>query len=656
MLYNHFELQTLKNITVMRKILMTGLAALLLSACSNDDLTVAPNAEEGPVEQRYMAVTLVANDASATRGEDDVYTTGEEIGTQKNFTVGDSAEISVSTNNIVFFLFKDGQPYYEKSTHSGTNRITEIYDNPDTWKINDKKQVYSDVIIIVDEPEDEGQPNQIVAVINDPNKGADLEGLTLDQMRVKLIEKSANYSGEADKFMMSNSAYATGSDSEIKYVYASTVTQDNLKLTEPDAEANPVTVYVERVVAKVTSAEQGDSLDINVDGAGGRTIKIIELDENKDQKYVESGEITAKILGWNVFNKAYQTTAVKDIDNLGSLEWAWNSSTLCRSYWANVPAEGVRTSGQRLTWNQMRGNGADNAVYPFENTQYVDDDVNATSVIYAAQLLETKDGVTKPADITRWRGNYYRRAAVKHAIAKFWSKKLYKKVNDELVSIEASDIKFKVQADGYHNQAIVTGEWFNHKGEPYTEDDLDSITKENGYIQIWQNGKCYYYTPIQHPQYFAGGEEWVNALVRNHWYQVGIKSIKGLGTPVPVPNPDPNDPGYDPDDPSNPTPEPGKDEPGYDPSNPTEDDPGDIINPDPDPKEDDPDDPEWDPKDPDPDHPTNEVDPDNPYPIDPVRPDDDDEDDAWLLDAKVIIQPWRIIANSASLYSKENDK
>jgi hypothetical protein len=642
----------------MRKILMTGLAALLLTACSNDDLTESPSIPKESVEQRYMAVSLIANEVNGTRdGDDDAATTtatltddNDKNDNVDNFNVGSDEEISVSTNNIVFFLFKDGKPYKEKNSVVGSNRVIDIYDNPDTWTEDSKKRVISDCIIIVDEPEGEGQPNQIVALINDPDKGVEFENLDLDVMRLKLIEKSANYSGSKDKFVMSNSAYATpGENGGIQYVYATTISQDNLKLNEPDAIDNPVDVYVERVVAKVTSDAQTKNINVYTDDNQGNTIQIIALDADGKQTVVTSGAITAKILGWNVFNRAYNTNIVKDIDGINE-KWAWNSSALFRSYWANMPS-GLKESAKRLTWNQMKANGGDDKVYPFENTKYTTDDVNATSIIFAAQLLENG----KPADVARWRGNYYRRAAVKSAIAKFWSKKLYKKdASGNKVSVAPEDIKFKVQADGYHLHAIVTGEWFDAEGNKYEQDELDSITKENGYVQIWQNGKSYYYTTITHPQYSAAEDVWVNALVRNHWYQVSINSITGLGTPVPVPNPDPNDPNYDPDDPSNPVPEP-TDPSEVDPNNPNPDDPGDIINPDPNPDPTDPDDPEWkdpdDPeKDPDPDKP---VDPDNPYPIDPIRPDDDDEDDAWLLDAKIIIQPWRVVTNKADLYSKD---
>ena len=41
----------------------------------------------------------------------------------------------------------------------------------------------------------------------------------------------------------------------------------------------------------------------------------------------------------------------------------------------------------------------------------------------------------------------------------------------------------------------------------------------------WNDGKCYFYVPVEH----FGGKV---GVVRNHWYNLTINSIKGLGTPV----------------------------------------------------------------------------------------------------------------------------
>ena len=44
----------------------------------------------------------------------------------------------------------------------------------------------------------------------------------------------------------------------------------------------------------------------------------------------------------------------------------------------------------------------------------------------------------------------------------------------------------------------------------------------------WTDGKCYYYVDVEH----FGSEGYEVGIVRNHWYDISINSIKGLGTPV----------------------------------------------------------------------------------------------------------------------------
>ena len=64
---------------------------------------------------------------------------------------------------------------------------------------------------------------------------------------------------------------------------------------------------------------------------------------------------------------------------------------------------------------------------------------------------------------------------------------------------------------------------------------LESVNGKN--ISCWTDGKCYYYVDIEH----FGNNGCKVGVVRNHWYQLTINSIAGLGTPVIDPN-DPIDP------------------------------------------------------------------------------------------------------------------
>lgn len=56
------------------------------------------------------------------------------------------------------------------------------------------------------------------------------------------------------------------------------------------------------------------------------------------------------------------------------------------------------------------------------------------------------------------------------------------------------------------------------------KDEVNAALKDYS-AQIWEEGYCYYFTPIQHLGTSYG-------VVRNHMYQVNITDIVGFGTPV----------------------------------------------------------------------------------------------------------------------------
>lgn len=67
---------------------------------------------------------------------------------------------------------------------------------------------------------------------------------------------------------------------------------------------------------------------------------------------------------------------------------------------------------------------------------------------------------------------------------------------------------------------------------PVIESALADINKPN--ILYWKGGKTYFYTTIRHQGFYglAGGEKYLNGVVRNHIYNVSLDGIYGLGTPV----------------------------------------------------------------------------------------------------------------------------
>lgn len=77
------------------------------------------------------------------------------------------------------------------------------------------------------------------------------------------------------------------------------------------------------------------------------------------------------------------------------------------------------------------------------------------------------------------------------------------------------------------------------------DDTLNDITARQ--VEYWKDGMTYYYAPIRHQGFTGlggdnnGNQNFLNAVVRNHWYKVGIEGVYGLGTPVISPD-DPIDP------------------------------------------------------------------------------------------------------------------
>jgi hypothetical protein len=60
--------------------------------------------------------------------------------------------------------------------------------------------------------------------------------------------------------------------------------------------------------------------------------------------------------------------------------------------------------------------------------------------------------------------------------------------------------------------------------------DLAGVVQSinNKTMSQWTDGKCYYYVDVKH----SDVEGYQVGVVRNHWYDITLNSIKGLGTPV----------------------------------------------------------------------------------------------------------------------------
>jgi hypothetical protein len=334
-----------------------------------------------------------------------------------------------------------------------------------------------------------------------------------------------------------------------------------------------------------------------------------------DGKYSEP--LILKLNGWNIFNTLESTTLEKDMTSMPT--WAWNNAAKFRSYWSITSEElDGDIVEDKLTWSEMKGKNATDICYPFENTLTTHTkttDFN-TSILFAGKIQTGKStDAANAKDLTLfyWRNTYY----TKDSLKSHWASLLGYIYTDAegKTPVHADDIKFLIAEDGYHVYPylkITDTQKFYHKVdgeiEPFKDQtELANEVEQLKWAQYWNGGNCYYFTTIKHPQYekddvAADGTATysvtndLDGIVRNHWYQMSINTIIGLGTPVPV-----------------------SDNPSEDPE---------VIGPDPDPN------PNPDPE------------------IDPVRP-GDDPDNYWYLDVKCVIQPWQQVTNNLDIISKD---
>jgi hypothetical protein len=531
----------------MKKLYLMGLVGLLCAACSNDDFPGEESTQNQNLtgQERYMSVQLVSPEGTssrASRAENEDATHNSETynnGLEKESEV---ATLSDGGMDIMFYFFdKDGAPCaidgtknyarpYTLQTGAGTYSNVTWDDASDAHltKISSAIIMLRNASVV---------PEKVVAVLNATGKIADLEkNYTLSELANVTVTSGyvkATSSTEKDKdFMMSNSVYMD--ETSKTSIEATAITSDNIWSNAKDAQLNPVNIYVERVVAKVEAL----SNKLNDDGY------LAVLDKNGNpEKDANSNALYVKFSNWTTFDVSDQAYTLKHIDTTyaptGEAAWTWNEPAAYRSFWADKTPFSI--TKQTLAYKDIDTPfGSGNYCYPFENTAGLSSAEGlATKVILAAKLY-TKDesGTYAPATVCEFLGTRYTLVGLQTQIAGMLAKKVYKEEidgeNKTIVSVAPENIGFAYVPGSYTVKAtlvkdgvdkVKNEEWVDADGKGLTQNDLNTILATIPAIKIWNEGMCYYYTYIKH----LNSE---NAVIRNHWYQVNITKVTGLGTPV----------------------------------------------------------------------------------------------------------------------------
>lgn len=495
------------------KYLVGTLACALMAACSNEENVGSGSSGQEEGQLSYVAVNIVNANPTGSRVEGATYDDGSP----------DENEITKAR----FYLFKDdtgtayelansvqgwSANYVEKNDLSGTTL------NPEDDNV---EEIVNATLVF--QGKNAELPTSIVAILNPPTT-LGTSKLSLSELQNKIENYGASTKGN---FIMTNSVYASGSTEKTEV--AATNIVGKVATSEQDAKANPVDIYVERVVAKVQ-------------------VKLTNTESGKENQYKVTEETTspavyAKVLGWAVTTDNRTSNLLKDIDpnwKDNTLGFTWNDEPYFRSYWATTPSSITPTndkSAQDII-DESKGENANNisvARYCQENTLTT----YHTNIIVVAQLVN--DDGSAHATYKYYGENYTSKNDILTLIANKYKETYYTKttVPEGYISIAPTDMEFKTStASGVQDYEVVAQlknnvTIYTPKAEGgYDPVDAATVNAElaKNPAQIAKDGYVYYFTPIKHLG--STGKPGEYGVVRNHIYNVTISDIKGYGTPI----------------------------------------------------------------------------------------------------------------------------
>ncbi len=549
------------------KLFLTLLAFACTSfyACSSSDDDVAetgsdPGVETGDITEgsRFMTVQIVnpAGTKAVTDG-------GNEKGTDDENKI----------NNLRFYFFDDnGAPITVNATAAVNNNKNFVdAKNEDIIPAGDNmpnvEKIIKATIVINTKTGDNINVKKIVAVANhdvaalgdEPKSLADLCAIIGDYSN---ISQTVDEVTTGDNFLMTSSSYA-GADGQVTAV---DIAPGNLCNTKEAAEANPVNIYIERVVAKVKmDINWGTGIETEDVTFGGQAVKAVKLKDGANYVTVNVDGTNKQLYvifnKWDVTGTAHESYLIKKVGSTtawNGLFTGWNSPGL-RSYWAENTAGVTNTTIKHFKYNEIGQDFETGRVYCLENagdagaadgSKTVYDPkttiTNRTQAIIAATLVTVDGGVATALGLVNFGGAYYKEDGAKATILGFLPSKIYTDAA-KTTQIPASDVEFVTAtkagaADAasetspryfsylHLTSAAESKTYYDEEGNALNTTNVNNMLKSLPGTKVWHEGRTYYYTDIEH--FGADDAKGKYGVVRNHVYDINLTSVKGMGTPV----------------------------------------------------------------------------------------------------------------------------
>lgn len=521
---------------------MSVLASLFMVGCSQEE--IAPNGEEnGEAMTSYMAVNLVSSDVMGTRAaqgyEDGSSDENHVAKVRFYFFNGVGGAVDVKLQNGSYVNYYDWTPNTANPDETPANP-----DQSDGTNTNDDIESKLKATIVINTKTGDGIPQRIAAVLNPTgldNKSkslSDLKGIVADY-----ATSGENGLTSKGKFVMFNSVGGGGKD------FSTTLIEKrHLCKTETEALANPVTIHVERSVAKVRV-----TLDNNL---GFTDNKLALKDKNGKNLNVGGEQVYLQLDGWGLTAETSEGRLVKKINPNWEGDW-WYASY--RSFWA-INSMSPTNTNRYHSYNDIKTSfGKENVLYTNENAQLTNENGVAgpvkerTKFILKGKLCKANgDAFT----IVRHLGAHFADSPSETEAENL--KELKKSI---LGQLSANDYNYYYEKDGGREQ-IGTGDlkivistqqeneesknncyvyaqltddavnktWYSSSDA--TETIAATMINENlakkevvDRALVWNSGMTYYYHMIKHLNNQEG-------VVRNHIYDVKVTKIAGFGTPV----------------------------------------------------------------------------------------------------------------------------
>lgn len=528
---------------------MPVLATMMLSGCSNDDSGIDPVISPSVFTGDEAYITVRLSDAGSTTSRATTEDPGYEYGSEKEHSV---------QNAYFYFYDANGVFVSEGSTWNGSSSGT-LSDGNIEFESNN--------VVVLKGLTKKNYPKYMVTVLNRPSSFE--YGKTLDEMKTVLLSGGIKDSNE--KFVMSTTSWGgqkNAEDKDMKY-FVTEVKESNFS-PEPIKDANStnyVTVYVERLAAKVTLgvsdnienatkingetyymikasvAGEGNDADINPDD-NQIAAEDNDADINTDGNQIAAENLYVKLHGWKLNATAKNSYIVKNLDENWTNEtlgFSWNKPSDFRSFWgksfnyglSGYPANANEASNcEYLDYFDLDSNLVElgQSAYCAENTntsEIVTENFPSavTSILVKASVCD-KDG--QPLDLVRFSGMLFKKDYFTKYILNVMKAKNQLNVWIETTSEGSSEKKYdqigtdcvELADNGDGAVKVILNvpkgvKLYERSGQEgsYTYTEITDFSKiesdletESGDAIGYNGGLMYYNIPIEHLNNTAVGE------------------------------------------------------------------------------------------------------------------------------------------------------